>query len=285
MPDEKSALITSRRPLVDFAREGALPVNMLYVGEDDELYLRSSSDLPNTVYNVRGDLLLASGEISPFHFSFTPAADRSFNLRRERLAEGYLIHIGAFPSGTTPIRGQCWIEVGILRGLAVAAGVVRPLFADYLVGNQALGWPPGRVVASAEGPGFPEVRSGGDPAAGAEISFAMPGNTRVRFVAVQFRLVTDATAANRTPVLEIRSSANVIWRSRRHAAQTASQTRDYFYAVGIEYQNAVDTESFHNSLPELNPHPGLSLVTVTDALQAGDNYGAPLATLERWLED
>lgn len=285
MPDEKSSPIVTRPPGVVFAVDAAAPPSPLYIGDDDELYIRSSSDLTATVYVVRGDLLLASGEHLPFEFQVEPTADRGFTIRRERLAEGYLMHVGAFPTGTTPRRGQIWIEVGILRGRAVAGSVVRPLFSDYLIGNQALGWPPGRVVSSVEGPGFPEIRDGADPAAGAEISFAMPGNTRVVVRAFQFRLVTDGTAASRTPVLEIRTGANVLWRSRRHAAQTATQTRDYFYGVGIEYQNAVDTETFHNSLPALHPIPDLTFVTVTDAIVAGDNYGAPRAVLERWLED
>lgn len=277
--------IVSRAPLVDFEREGAQPPGPLYVDLDDKLYLRAASDLTNSVYNIRGNFLHADGVIRPFAFQATPTADRSFQLFVFKLSEGFLLNVGAHVSGTAPQRGQVWCEVGILRGRDVAGEITRALFSDYLVGSHALGWPPGRISLPYEGPGLSEHRNLGDPAAGAEFSFGGLTNTRMVYRAISFTLVTDAAVANRTPVVNLSVGANLIWRSRRFAAQTASQTRTYLYAVGVEYQNAVDTETFHGTLPDLHPTPVVTFTTLTDGIQAGDNFGVGFALLERWLEE
>jgi hypothetical protein len=277
--------ITSRSPLIEFDPARASTPAPLYVGVDDRLYLRASSNLANTVYNVAGNFLHADGVIRPFFHQATPVADRTFQLFVFQLTEGFLLNVGLHVQGTVPIRGQCWAEVGILRGRAVTGAIVRSLFSDYISGSHALGWPPGRISLPYEGPGFSEHRSLGDPAAGAEFSFGGLTNTRGRYRAIFFTLVTDATVANRTPVLILNIGGNPVWRTRRFAAQTASQTRTYLYALGMEYQNAVDVETFHGPLPAIDPHTTVGITTLTDGLQAGDNFGPGLALMEYWLED
>lgn len=67
------------------------------------------------------------------------------------------------------------------------------------------------------------------PAAGANAQIVVPGQFATRLIAITFRLVTDANAANRIATVDYQDGAgNTFVSSGASAVQTASLTQDYF---------------------------------------------------------
>lgn len=78
--------------------------------------------------------------------------------------------------------------------------------------------------------GFPELVSGTSPAAGADFSQAIGGQSFVRLVSLFVRLVTDGTVANREVVLEyLTAEGNRYALAGAPVTVAASSTYDYAF--------------------------------------------------------
>jgi len=122
--------------------------------------------------------------------------------------------------------------------------------------------------------------TGADPAAGADINEAVPAGKWWKLLSVKFTLATSAVAANRRPALVLEDGAAVeFWRWRTGVDQAASLTRTYQFLTSLSTE--VDRSTTFNELYEpldedLVLPPGGRVKTVTQAKDAGDNYGAPV---------
>lgn len=284
MAEHESAPITSRPPLVDVTGERGTPPGIVYIGRDDKLYVRSSATTGTATFTLSGRLLQPDGVIRPFSFSVVGGANFGFVTREFQLAEGFLLSIAVEPSGVNPVPMDTVVEVGIFRGRLVDRQFVQVLFRDFVSDGFAAGWPPGRIAPVLEAPGNPRPVAGVDPAAGAEMSIAVPTNSLREHRAVRVELVTDATAANRQVQLELVNVVTV-WRSEAFDAQTASLSRFYNWCVGGEFSAAPALGNYNGYIPALILSAGGLLRTVTAQLQAGDNYGAPSFLPYTWLQD
>ncbi len=82
-----------------------------------------------------------------------------------------------------------------------------------------------------------------NPAAGADFTYTVPAGTRVRLDALQVKLVTDATVANRGVQLEIQTSGAIpIFKFPAVvcANQTASKSGLYEFCVGSAVSDVAD---------------------------------------------
>lgn len=122
---------------------------------------------------------------------------------------------------------------------------------------------------------------GADPAAGVEISDAVPAGKQWRLISVLLQLVTNATVANRRPHVIVDDGANVFHRRASNATQAASLTQNYLFA-GEGPEAAVRGTYVADPLPVQEIPAGARIKTVTENLQAGDNYGAPLYYVEEF---
>ena len=96
--------------------------------------------------------------------------------------------------------------------------------------------------------------------------------------------MTSAVVANRTPVLTIDDGANVIFETGTNVAQTATQTAKYRAAVGVPL-TTFGALAYLLPLPgDLELAAGSRIRTVTGAIDVGDDYSAPVYTLEEWIE-
>jgi hypothetical protein len=123
--------------------------------------------------------------------------------------------------------------------------------------------------------------SSADPAAGAEISYTLPAGYRYQILSVQATLVTDATAANRFPVLTINDGTNDVAGFAAGTAQTATQTVAYQFGPGIAGYQA----SLRTHVPTATPlilKAGNIIKTVTAGIVAGDNWGIARICVMRW---
>lgn len=91
--------------------------------------------------------------------------------------------------------------------------------------------------------GYPEVKAGPQPAAGAHFTQPITGEFLTRLVSVFVRLVTSAAVANREVVVEYRTTEGSRYALAGSAVvQAASLTVDYFFsAYQPEVRQPVDT--------------------------------------------
>ena len=125
--------------------------------------------------------------------------------------------------------------------------------------------------------------AGTNPAANTEISETVPARKRWRLLAIQFPLVTDANAANRMMHLTLDDGTTVFYTSETIVTQTASLTRTYALAIGAPQQTVIDAH-YNITLPDIILSGGFRIKTVTTALQATDNFGAPQLLVEEWID-
>lgn len=122
---------------------------------------------------------------------------------------------------------------------------------------------------------------GTDPAAGAEISEAVPAGKIWEVQAITFILVTDGTAASRHPVITLDNGADILAKVIQGAggAQTASTTWRHSFFIGAD-SVAITSGSAENStnaaFPKITLGPGYRIRTVSEGIVAGDNYAAPV---------
>ena len=283
--DPESSKITTRPPLADITGEVVQPPSRVYLGLDDRLYIRSRNSLAAVTLQVAGRLLTAEGVIVPFNFEHVPLTTRAASLASFRLAEGYLLSVVAFPSVGAPRRGETFVELGLLRGRAVAGAVVDVLARDYVAVAEPLAFPGAPIRSSLEGPGAVLSITGTDPVAGAEITETVPTDARWKLRAFRYTLVTDATAANRQSAVELSDGSTAFHRGRVHTAQTATQTHTYNISLQNHFQANVSSLNYQNILPDVLLGAGFTIATITAALQGGDDYGAPQLLVEEWIED
>jgi hypothetical protein len=256
----------------------------LYVTCDESLVIDTWSSTAPAALTITARVLTPQGRIDTLSWSHTPNSNRARATSYYPLAEGWLLSVIVDATDLAYQRGHCWCELSLMRGGGSNGVLEAVLLADYIAGTARLGWPGGFVRSSIEGPGLVEAAYGSTPAAGAEISKTVPANALWRLLALEFGLTTSVTAANRLPRLVIDDGTNDLQRLEVPAVQAASLTRTYSWAPGMPSRVAVASDNLMPlPLNTLLPS-GYRFRTVTDSIQAADQYTAPRFLLEEWIQ-
>lgn len=256
---------------------------LFYFAGDDNFRLQSINSLASVTLALTGRFLRPDGTIEAFQHNLTPASDRTLSSANFPRGEGWLIGVRVVVTGAAPIVGQTWVQLDVIRGLSGAVVALHTLMAGYVTATQALVWPAAAGGSSLEGQGAIRSITGADPAAGVEISETVPTGVRWRLLAVHFVLVTDATVANRVPSVVLDDGAVNFSRTDSGAVQAASLSIPYSAFPGAGFSTAVGS-SRHIPIP--NPTillGGFRIRTLTNAIVAGDNYGAPQLLVEEFF--
>lgn len=202
---------------------------------------------------------------------------------------GWIIGISLLVDANTatPRVGQVYATIGLAKYLDGANTHITSLLSGYVLGRDALSWPPGLQHSSVEGPGLIRSITGTDPAAGAEISETVPTNARWKLISLSANLVTDATAANRNVYFIIDDGATILFQSSLFFNQSASvAARHSFGALTVQ------TGTLSGSIISTHAGPcdcllfqGYRVRTATLNLQPGDNWGQPQLWVEEWIEE
>lgn len=283
-PSDNFSSLT-REPQVQYAREGVNPPSPLYIGRNDLLRLTVWNSIVNLQASVDTRLLLPDGRIVPGRHTLIPTSARAQSDLDINLSEGFLLSAAVLATLGNPRRGQTFVRLLLLRGSPVGQAFPEILVADYLDTRFVVGWPGGPQASAVDGAGTMRSIAGADPAAGAEISETVPTNARWRLWGFTFTLVTDATAANRVVDVALDDGAAIYYRASVPTAQTASQTVIYSAAPQGVAQGVTNLRAL---VPLPTPCPlfqGHRIRTVTQALQAGDNFGAPQYLVEELIEE
>lgn len=117
------------------------------------------------------------------------------------------------------------------------------------------------------------VISSDDPAAGADPSYTVPNNTLLILHTVAVTLVAAVAAANRVPHLVIDDGVDIALNLPSNVATTSGVTNTYQWGQFGARQAAIAGQIVEALPAPLPIGPNFRIRIVSDALQAGDNYG------------
>ena len=253
--------------------------------QEDKLFFHHAGSLASVVIGIRGRMMLNDGTVRPLQTSFSVSSNRAFATTYFNPGEGWLLSLVVYVVAGTPSRGQVYVHVGIYRGLDGFDSIVQTLAADYVEQTLGVSWPGGPIRGSTEGNGMPRSIAGTNPAAGAEISEAVPANARWLLRAMTAALVTDGTGANRRVHLVVDDGTNILFRSVAGSNQTATLTHQYNIGAHGLTAAVIALEQFIPIPINLLLIQTWRVRTATDAIVAGDDWGAPQLLVEEWIEE
>lgn len=191
------------------------------------------------------------------------------------------IALTARASATGVQRGALYVRVY----LRIDADRLQLLFAGYVTDTSAPIYPNGKIESSIEGPGLIRSITGTNPAAGVEISETVPTGAKWKLLALTAAFVADATVGNRVTSLAADNGTTIYVRVSSQALRAASASDVHSWGPGITIPEAYNADPIQSPFAVLAQLPaGHRIRTVTNNVQAGDNWGAPQFLVEEWLE-
>lgn len=255
-----------------------------YMTGEDALQLSGWNITSNVRLTVSGRFMSCDGRVQSFGFDLALTTDRVIASVVRQLGEGWLLNFTVNTGGVTSPYGATFARVQVVRGMASSGVVLGTLASGYITAQQPIFFPGGKVGSSFDGQGNIREITGSDPAAGAEISETVPTGARWRLISFSANLVTDATVANRQPLVLLDDGGVSFYRSGVNRNHVASTSIPYVWAAG----NGVLGDSLGAVLGFLPTtammQSGYRVRTATTAIVAGDNWGPPQLLVEEWLE-
>jgi len=260
------------------------PYNFEFTGED-ALRLTVHNSKAGVVVGVHYRMHTPDNHAFASRELLAPASDRTASSGEFSIGRGYLQNVTLFATAGSPVRGQTFARLQVIRGRGAAAIVLGTIVQGYVTGNQDRAWPGSPIEGSLEGDGYIRQVTGTDPAAGVEISETVPAGARWEPLTLCAAFVTSAAGGNRRPHAVFTSGVVMVLASPAPNEQGASVPSAYYWAQGTPY-----TPSFSGSfVPGWLPTGGQLLAgdklgTNTINFNAGDNWGTPTVTVREWLE-
>jgi hypothetical protein len=224
--------------------------------------------------------LTLEAEVVPFAFRHAPASNGSPVETRHRLSDGWLLTATVqVASGTVPSPG-IFVRLDIVAGLEGAVQLVGTLAQGAVSSQAALAYPLSPVLSAAALAPTTDVVVTANPAAGAEWSIVVPAGTTWSLRSIRGVLVTDATAANREVSLVMTDAGAVVINAPVGVTQIATQTRNYNWFAAAARGAGTTSLDVTTPLPALTLHAGAAIGSQTLNLQAADDWGPTVLTVD-----
>jgi hypothetical protein len=274
-------------PKVFDALLAQISTGAFFATQDDTLRVTVLNGAAGVTLNIRYRGLDVQGRPPTSADTVIPATNRTASTTIVRLPIGWIFGGSIFAAAGSPVEGQCYVVVDLMRGEGTAATVHQTLAQGYVTTTKKLAFPGSPLLAPTEGPGALRAIVGTAPGAGVEISEVVPTNARWQLLAFQSRLVTGAAVANRNPELTIDDGANEYMRGPSLAAIPASTTIRPSWAPGCSHQvsSSAAPGAWIVSLgDEVFLPSGGHIKTVTQNIQAADQWDAPRYLVREWID-
>jgi hypothetical protein len=278
---------------------------MVYIQRDDLLLITAQTRLPNdtVTFNLRHlrvpelqggqpsdggagkttGRVITKGIVEPMQQQFVLTAAVPSATRIVQMGEGYLLSLGC-SAQLANVRGQTFARAILVRPTGIAASETLPLFGDYVTLFGGSGYPVGRFLSASEGPGWIHSIQVANPSAGADWTFTLPPQQRLRLDSFNAVFTASATVANRLVQVIVDDGVNTVWTDDLNAAITASQVVNVSVTQTNIPTGAVTT-ILHAVVPPGVILPGnWRLRTSTGAIQAGDQWSAIWLNVEEWVD-
>lgn len=244
----------------------------LYLRTDDNVRLTSYNSAAGVVLACRARMLAFDGSVQEQNDPQTPNTDRTAKATIFPTGDGWLLGGEVFPTSGTPLDGQCFVVVEIVRGTGTAALALQTLAAGYVTAKQPLPFPAASLLRALDGQGAIRSITGATPGAGAEISETVPTGARWELLAFTATLTTSVTVINRVAALRLDDGANVFTQTQAATNAQASSLTPYVWMPGTN-QFTGNNGVVHLPLAAgVSLGPGFRLRTLTQNLQAGDQW-------------
>ena len=277
--------IQTKPPFVAFKSDSVPPSQSLYLQLNDSLYVRQISNvsLGNVTFTYR--YLTPQGEIKEGQVPLALLTAATF--LQIPLGESWLL---SFTVSNIAGAGQfayTHIQVGIVRGIAVPG--ITPfqeiIWQGYVYNFGRNGWPGSTSKEQWDSAGSVRVVVGTTPAAGADINETCPSGRRWQLLSLSAILTASAAVANRIPRFTLDDGANVFYSLGPVANQVATNQIRYNMVPGATA--VVDAGSNTNlpGPPIIQLKNGFRIRTVTQNLQAADQWTAPIYEILEWASD
>lgn len=264
----------------------------LYLTGEDALRLTLFNSAAGVTAALRGRFLpmkTAPDEQDPvigiFSHELTPTTARAASSRTETLGEGWLLDWSVVVSAGTPLIGQCYAMVEVVRGAKGAQFPVSWLGNSYITANKRLGGPDPGFMDFLDGGGALRSITGAVPGAGAEISETVPTGARWELLAGNFTFTTAVAVANRTPRLSLDDGALVYFQASSQGVQAASLAVGYTFGQGLPLQAiGGDSRSIMTLPNNIRMAAAHRWRTLTGLIQAADQYSAIQYLVREFIE-
>jgi len=279
--------------IATFSLASVTPPSPLYIQRDDQIFIRASSSLADTVtVNIRmlqapvprgGQPDKAAGSIvAPVDLRNTNVivvetetvsvpATRSSADKLISIGEGYLLSAAAV-SSQAQFRGQTFVQLLLVRGGVAYTNVRLVLFADYVTQSHATTWPFGRVAHPSEGVGWTHSIQIPNPGAGLDWAFTAATFQRVRVVSLEAQLAVANSGAARPVEIVVDDGVNVVARMATNAAAPINATANMNFSSSGTPPTSVASDLYAQMPATLVLQPAWRMRSVTTNIVAGDTW-------------
>lgn len=287
---QPSTIVTIPRA-IHYATQQISPPSYLHIQQEDDILVKVFAPtiaLPFSV-NIEFRVLYPpstsqpEAEIRPTRK--TVLVNATSVTLRFNLNEGHVLSASAsMAAGATAQRGQVFVQLFVVRGIASDLITLWTLLSDYVTTNFRPTWPNAGPRGPLEGPGFFRLINGANPAAGAEDIETVPAGVRWRPISFYTNLTTSGAVANRLARIALTNGVNTYYVSTAYFTQTAGTFSNYC-CVGMTPGASIASNVVNLPLP---PTPILlathSILTSTSNIQAADQWAAPNYMVEEWID-
>lgn len=173
-------------------------------------------------------------------------------------------------------------EIYCTLSLRFSDDIVYQLASGFVYRQRGISWPYTGNADIIPNRGGIRFVQGSNAAAGSEVSDTVPSGQLWKILSVRFTLVTDANAANRRVHLVTDNNSFPGVDVFGDVNQAANTTRNYtFYNIGSIPDRESDDDILVNLPADLYVLGSGSIITQTESLQAGDNFGVVTYCIEQ----
>jgi hypothetical protein len=282
-PAEEFA-VRSASHTIKFRNCEVQPPGWCYVGVDDQLQVTFAFDVNNNgvICNLR--ILRPDGVIVPLTFTAPQGAARTVTTSRFQLIEGFLLSCTLMSTQAAGPGSIPWGAAALIRPPNSAASQYELLASGYLSNVFPIGFPNSVPQRPTDGAGQPRSIQVGNPAAGADWVFTVPGLSRARVISISATLATAVTVATRFAELVIDDGANVLAEIPAPASQLASLTNDYTWADSAPEFAAIDAVVLAPLPANLILPSPFRIRSETTAIQGTDQWSNIWLHVIEWLD-
>lgn len=258
----------------------------VYVNVDDTIELlvtNSSSVVTSLTAQVR--ILLPDGTVqySQLTISGIPATyvPQSATLTQ---VEGFILSVVAGPVGSGVERGECFVQVNVVRGADPTQLTTVALVADYVTSGFLPSWPFGQLRSAIDGRGTLKLPQVGGGAGQHILMVTSVAVQRWRLIGIYASLHTDATAGQRPVRMEITSPGGGTFTVSAPFTQAPNVTQEYVWGAAMAYSPSA-MAVLSAPLPQDLVLPGGTSVQVAASNAGGtDGWTFLVLTVEEWID-
>jgi hypothetical protein len=162
------------------------------ISDGDSLRITTVCSQPGVVLEIHTRRFYKQTGVTIDRLVHAPNSDRTVKTDDYPLAAGFVTNVTVFAASGSPLIGQCYVKLQLLRGIGAGAFVMGTLLGNVVTQTHAAGWPGSPIVSPLEVEPYVRFIVGTKPGAGAEITEMCPTNARWQLLELSRRVIRPA---------------------------------------------------------------------------------------------